>query len=177
MPEKIKVVLITTLCFVTGFLGSQVHLDSIRIRSLERQIAAERAHSATCNWSCPSTLRDHDAEASRQIDALRRELDAQRREWLDTDPAEVCSLTLVRSAAREFPRHGPRPTDAETIDARVYELARNACIAFRYMREAHPDHIGYQAWVEDCAAAEYRSAIPGIPSRMLTPTDPDEEVR
>jgi hypothetical protein len=153
-----------------GLLAGQVYRDQGALDALQRQ-------SATCNWGCPSTLRDHDAESRRAITALAQQLNAVHQEWLSTDPAEFCSLTLVRNAAVEFPRQGPRPLAAEVIDARVYEIALEACVAFRYMHEAHPHNIGYASWAENCAAAGYRSAIPGIPSRMLTPNDPDEEIR
>lgn len=158
MPEKIKVVLITLLCFVVGFLGSQVYRDSIRIRGLERQVAAERAHSATCHWGCPAESNRIITENHRQIEALTAQVAAMRH-----NPGEECTAE-VAEAVRQHVRvgsmldtMGERDDGIERRFAAVERALGTSCAFWWARRHNHPNDPRYGDWVQMCRDAGIES--------------------
>lgn len=155
MLEKVRTALILISSFTAVCLAVQVYKDQAKIQGLERRIAAEQAHSATCNWGCPSTLRDHDAEHQRQITALRSQVVAMRH-----DSDEECA-PAVAEAVRTSLRMRTEPTQPRTdreTDAQVFAASRTlqaSCAFWWARRRFSPNDPRFADWAMDCEFSGY----------------------
>lgn len=134
-----------------GWLAAEDFKNTRTIHRLERQVAAEQAHSATCNWGCPSTLERSTAEYERRISAFEVRCD------------DVAAMAAIDSeVAAESLRVATAPVRVE-VSAAAFAARISAmdsvlmasCAFWTLRHQRSPQDLRFAEWTSLCNAAGY----------------------